>query len=69
MCTEEDINHSGWFGFYLAWNPFQISLICMFHLLGKLGLAGLPFKPISRNPNTAEPITEESHRSRHVSLL
>ena len=53
----------------LAWKPFQISLSCMFHLLRKLGLVALPFKPISSSPDTAEPITEESHRSRHVSLL
>ena len=35
----------------------------MFHLLRKLGLVSLPFKPISRNSAPAKPITEESHRS------
>ena len=41
----------------------------MFHLPGKLSLTKLPFKPVSRNPHTAEPITEESHSSRCVSVL
>ena len=40
----------------VAWKPVKISLSCMFHLLRRLGLAGLPFKLISS-------------RSRHVSLL
>ena len=53
----------------LTGKPFQISLSGMCHLLGKLGLAGLPFKPTSRDPNTDKPITEKSRRSRHVSLL
>ena len=41
---------------YLVWKQFQISLSCMFHLLRKLGLAALPFKPIS----SGEPHRRES---------
>ena len=44
-------------------------LSCMLHLLRKVGFIPLPFKPISRNPHTAKPITEETHHSSHVSLL
>ena len=31
-----------------------------------MGLVCLPFKPISSSSNRASPITEESHRSRHL---